>query len=103
MAQNYAATRVSRSHKEFTAKIGVVREESQETLKWLRYLLDTKLATAVQLKHLLPEAGDLCAIMKASYRTAEAKENNSAKPKRPPGTRPQRKDRSGQIHQSDDP
>ena len=76
MAQNYSATCSARSHKEFTAKLGVVREESKETLKWLRYAFDTGLATATELSNLIREAGELNAIVKASYRTAEAKERN---------------------------
>ena len=83
MAQNYSATCSARSHKEFTAKMGVVREESKEALKWLRYSFDTGLATAIQLGDLIREAGELNAIVKASYRTAEAKERNRRQSKSP--------------------
>jgi four helix bundle protein len=83
MAQNYSATCSARSHKEFTAKIGVVREESKEALKWLRYTFDTGLATASQLRDLIREAGELNAIVNASYRTAEAKERNGRRSKGP--------------------
>lgn len=83
MAQNYSATCSARSHKEFTAKLGVVREESKEALKWLRYTFDTGLATAAQLRDLIREAGELNAIVNASYRTAEAKERNNRRSKGP--------------------
>ena len=83
MAQNYSATCSSRSHKEFTAKLGVVREESKETLKWLRYSFDTGLATATELRDLIREAGEFNAIVRASYRTAEARERNGRRPKSP--------------------
>ncbi|HEX5215890.1 MAG TPA: four helix bundle protein [Vicinamibacterales bacterium] len=81
MAQNYSATCSARSHKEFTAKMGIVREESKETLKWLRYSFDTGLATGSQLKEVIREAGELNAIVSASYRTAEARERNGLRSK----------------------
>ncbi|HEX5217542.1 MAG TPA: four helix bundle protein [Vicinamibacterales bacterium] len=84
MAQNYAATCVSRSHREFTAKIGLVLEESTETLKWLHYIENTRLATPAQTGDLIQEAGELTAILKASWRTAEARDKNRPpKPRRP--------------------
>jgi len=58
MAQNYASTCVARSHREFTAKIGLVLEESTETLKWLHYIEKTRLAAPAQTGDLIQEAAN---------------------------------------------
>ena len=85
MANNYSTTCVARSHKEFTARIGLVLEETTESLKWLQYMRNTRLVTPAQLGNLIEEAGELTAIMKASWRTAESRErNHPPKPRRPP-------------------
>lgn len=102
MAQNYAATCLARSHKEFTAKMGVVAEESQETLKWLQYLVATGLVQAGAAESLIQEASELTAISRASWRTAErnaAKKQNSDRKQ----SRDDSSDRRKTIGPSDNP
>src|SRR5436190_15938820 len=67
VAANYRSAGVGRSHKEFTARIGKVREEADETVYWLTHLKETGLAHDDRL---LLEAIELKNIFDASYATA---------------------------------
>jgi four helix bundle protein len=49
---NYRAACRARSHREFTAKIGIVAEEADESLYWLEILVETGLLPQVRLKDL---------------------------------------------------
>jgi four helix bundle protein len=69
MAANYRATGISRSHKEFVARLGVVLEEADETVFWSQYLKDTGPASS-ELEAILDEAHQLTRIFNASRRTA---------------------------------
>jgi len=46
MAFNYRAAGRGRSHAEFTAKMGTVCEESDETLGWLEFIDNARLMTS---------------------------------------------------------
>jgi four helix bundle protein len=70
VAANYRAACRARSKAEFVAKIGVVVEESDETVFWLELLADSHILPAPQLDGLLTEANELLAIFAASQRTA---------------------------------
>jgi four helix bundle protein len=67
MAANYRAAGLGRSDAEFLAKIGVVREESDESCFWLEYL---KVTENIHCRELTLEAAELRNIFKASYATA---------------------------------
>jgi four helix bundle protein len=64
---NYNAAQRSRSRAEFIAKLGTVVEESDETVGWLEFLRDTKIAHDAAL---LAESKELCAIFTAALTTA---------------------------------
>lgn len=64
---NYNAARRARSRAEFIAKLEIVVEEADETLNWLQFLRDGKIATN---QDLLIEANELCAIFNAALQTA---------------------------------
>ena len=49
------------------AKLGIVVEEADETVEWLEFLRDAKIAHNPEL---LDEAKELCAIFTAALRTA---------------------------------
>lgn len=70
VAANYRAACRSKSSKDFISKIGIVIEESDETLFWLEILLDAKLVKAAQLDELMDEANQITAIMVASKNSA---------------------------------
>ena len=69
-AANYRAVCRARSKAEFIAKIGVVVEESDETVFWLEMLVETNLVSPRKMEDLLREANELLAIFAASQRTA---------------------------------
>jgi four helix bundle protein len=68
---NYRAARRGRSHAEFTAKIGVVSEEADESIYWLERLMNANIKSDVPVEPLLDEALQLAKIFGASYRTAK--------------------------------
>ena len=70
VAFNYRASCRGRSHAEFTAKLGVVSEESDETLGWLEFIEAAKLLPNVDISPYVHEARELVAIFSASYGTA---------------------------------
>jgi four helix bundle protein len=72
LAANYRAACRSRSRREFVAKLGIVMEESDETVFWLELLRDADIVSGNKLVSLLDEANQLVAIFTASKRTAEA-------------------------------
>jgi len=72
MAANYRAVGRARSQAEFIAKLGVVVEESDETVFWLEMLADSGMVAASKLTDLNNEANQLLSIFSASRRTAKA-------------------------------
>jgi four helix bundle protein len=71
VAANYRAACRARSRAEFVAKIGVVREEADESQGWLQLLLETNRLTPEEAGPAIAEAGELIAIFSASYYTAK--------------------------------
>jgi len=70
---NYRAAGRARSAAEFSAKIGIVLEEADESVFWLVCLIETGIVKRELLQDLLKEANELVAIFAASYRTARGK------------------------------
>jgi four helix bundle protein len=70
VAANYRAVCRARSKAEFIAKIGVVVEESDESVFWLEMLEETETVPSAKLKEILGEAKQLTAIFTASQQTA---------------------------------
>ena len=86
VAFNYRSSCRSRSHTEFTARIGVVAEESDESLGWLEFIEAAKLIASAELDRLVQEGRELLAIMSASAGTARYKERSpNPKSRRPSG------------------
>jgi len=76
VAFNYRAACRGRSHKEYTAKIGLVAEEADESVGWLEFIEAARLLTSSELIRLIVESRELSAIMSASFGTARYKERN---------------------------
>jgi len=74
VAANYRATCRARSKAEFIAKIGVVVEETDETIFWLEILEETSLMSQGLAQELIAEANELLAIFAASQITAKKKQ-----------------------------
>ena len=75
-AFNYRAACRGRSHDEFTAKIGVVAEEADESQGWLEFIQESKLIASKELDRLFQEATELSAIFSASVGTARFKQRH---------------------------
>jgi four helix bundle protein len=71
VAANYRSTCRARSRAEFIEKMGIVEEESDETLFWLELMVDSKLLTHQRADKLMKEADELTAIFVASIKTAK--------------------------------
>jgi four helix bundle protein len=71
MAANYRAVGRARSKAEFVAKLGIVVEESDETVFWLELLLDSRIVPETKLRELMNEANQLLSIFSSSRRTAK--------------------------------
>jgi four helix bundle protein len=76
VALNYRAACRGRSHAEYTAKIGLVSEEADESLGWLEFTEAAELLATQELQRLIREGSELSAIMSASYGTARARERD---------------------------
>jgi four helix bundle protein len=70
MAANYRAAGRARSKAEFTAKLGIVVEESDETVFWLELLAESGIVSPKKLMQLSAEANELLAIFSASRSSA---------------------------------
>jgi four helix bundle protein len=67
---NYRAACRARSHREYTARIGVLEKEADESLYWLELLVEAEIMSRARLKDLIREADELTAIFTASSHTA---------------------------------
>jgi len=72
VAANYHATCRARSRRDFVSKMGIVVEESDESVFWLKFAPRAEMADGPELADLLSEAGELLAIFAASAKTAAA-------------------------------
>jgi len=70
VAANYRASCRARSDQEFDDKIGIVMEESDESLWWLEICEERTLGESISRRRLLNEANELTAIFAASTITA---------------------------------
>ncbi len=75
VASNYRAVCRARSRAEFIAKIGLVREEADESVGWLETLIRKKYVDKKLADPILKEANEITAIMNASYQTAKRRKN----------------------------
>jgi four helix bundle protein len=67
---NYRAACRARSAAEFRAKLGIVEEESDESVFWLEVLGDSKLMKKELLLDLLKEANEITAMVVASIKSS---------------------------------
>lgn len=73
---NYHATCRARSKAEFISKIGLVLEETDESLFWLQLIVDAGLLPAKRVTPLLTEAQELTAIFTTTLKTARRRLSN---------------------------
>ena len=72
VAANYHAACRARSRRDFIAKMGIVVEEAEETVFWLRFAGSAQLAPSTGIADPLREGHELLAIFTASAKTASA-------------------------------
>ncbi|MEN6575878.1 MAG: four helix bundle protein [Phycisphaerales bacterium] len=68
---NYRAACRSRSKAEFSAKLGTVEEEADETCFWLEVIVEGALLPAKRVAALLEEANALTAIFTSAVKTSK--------------------------------
>jgi four helix bundle protein len=68
---NYRAACRSGSREEFIAKLGLVLEETDETVFWLQMLADCNIVAGTRLKSLIRAANELTCIFVASLTRAK--------------------------------
>ena len=76
---NYRAACRGRSKADFTAKLGIVIEEADESGYWLELIIEGKLLPQERIAPLLAEANELTAIMVASVHTAQTNQKSKLK------------------------
>jgi len=73
VAANYRAVCRARSRADFTAKLGIVLEETDESLFWLELLGDIGIIKKSKLALLMEEADELIRIFNSSIQTSRRK------------------------------
>ena len=75
IGSNYRSACRSRSIADFISKMGIVEEESDESLYWMELLIEAGIAVDIKMEALMREAGEFLAITVASIKTARKSKN----------------------------
>ena len=70
IAANYRAACRARSHAEFTARIGTVAEEADESSFWLEFIAAARMVSTPELAQLQAEGRELLAVFSSTVGTA---------------------------------
>jgi len=70
---NYRAACRSRSNADFSARMGIVEEEADESLYWMEIVADAGLLAKSRLEELKKEGEEILRMVVASIRTVKAK------------------------------
>ena len=68
---NYRAACRAKSTADFVYKMGIVEEETDESLYWMEILIEAKIMVSKKLEPLMKEANELLAITVTSIKTAK--------------------------------
>jgi four helix bundle protein len=71
VGSNYRAACRGRSKADFISKLGIVLEETDESLYWMEIIVETDIVRAERLDPLMDEANQLISIFVASLNTAK--------------------------------
>jgi four helix bundle protein len=69
---NYRAACRARSPADFTAKMGIVEEESDESAYWMELLVEAGIMNRARVSALLNEANGICSMVVASIKTSRS-------------------------------
>ena len=83
-AANYRAACAARSHADFLNKLGIVKEEADESIFWIDLAPEAGLTERDRIADLLTEAKEICAIVVASQKTAKTRRRAAKKKTTPP-------------------
>jgi four helix bundle protein len=72
-AANYRAACRARSVADFISKMGIVEEETDESVFWMELLCDAQIVTKPRLEPLMQEGNELVSITVSSIKTARGK------------------------------
>ncbi len=67
---NYRAACRAKSKRDFAAKMGIVEEETDETVYWIELLIDAGIVQVTRVTDLLKEADEILSITVSSIKTA---------------------------------
>ena len=73
VGSNYRAACRARSRAEFLAKMGIVEEETDESLYWMELLTESGQLKPEAVKPLMQEANEILSITVSSIRTARSR------------------------------
>jgi four helix bundle protein len=77
VAANYRAVCRARSDKDFISKMGIIIEESDETLFWLEMIEESQIINEeTEIGHLKNEANELTSIFVSSVKTVKSRLNH---------------------------
>jgi len=82
VAANYRAVCSARSHADFVNKLGIIEEETDESVFWIDFAADAGLARRPLVADLLREGQEILAIIVASQKTAKSGRRKTARAKR---------------------
>ena len=68
---NYRAACRAKSKPDFISKMGIVEEETDETIYWMELLIDAEIVTRNRIADLLDEADQILSIVISSIKTAK--------------------------------
>jgi four helix bundle protein len=83
VGSNYRSACGGKSIADFISKMGIVEEETDESLDWMELLIEAGIEVSMKMEALMKEAGELLSITVASIKTA--RENQKMKRKRMQG------------------
>jgi len=70
---NYRAACRAKSPADFISKMGIVEEETDETIYWMELLMESGFVQKLDIANLLDEANQILAMTVSSIRTAKRK------------------------------
>jgi len=79
VGSNYRSACRAKSIADFISKMGIVEEETDESLYWMELLIEAGIEVSMKMEALMKEAGELLAITVASIKTARKSKNLSSR------------------------
>ena len=75
VGSNYRSACRGKSVADFISKMGIVGEETDESLYWMELLIEAGIEVNMKMETLMKEAGELLSISVASIKTARKSQN----------------------------